>query len=133
MTQAHSMLKLPGRIARAPTSKASSSITDETARQSSANCCTEMCPFGRDGKDAGMFALFKIGPTGKPRARTQSSASDTKPMGTTLSVMISHSSATGKINHDFKMFFPSFAIPLHGMNMAWPPRQAAATAVEQLQ
>jgi hypothetical protein len=33
-----------------------------------------------------MFALLNIGSTGRLRARTQSSASDMKPMGTTLSV-----------------------------------------------
>lgn len=86
MTQVQSMSKLPGRMARAPTSNASSSIADETARQSSANCCTEMCALGKDRKGTGMFALLNIGSTGRFRARTQSSASNMKPMGTTLSV-----------------------------------------------
>jgi hypothetical protein len=88
MTQAQSISKVPGRIARAPTSKASSSMADDTARQRSANCCTEMRALDVGDKDAGMSALFNIGPTGRPRARTQSSASDTKPIGTTLSVTV---------------------------------------------
>jgi hypothetical protein len=47
-----------------------------------------MCVLRGEDSDVGIPAFINMGATGRPRARTQSSASDTKPMEMRFSVTV---------------------------------------------